>query len=268
MILVRLLAGAALGVVIAGAALALGSLTPGGAVAASLVGALTFGLGGLGPGVLLILFFVSSSALSHVGGARKRAVHAAFAKGSRRDQGQVLANGGLAAALAALYGLTGQAAWLAGLAGALAAVNADTWATELGVLARRRPRLITSGAIVEPGTSGGVTPEGTLAAAAGAGLIAATGAWLGGGWVLFVAAALGGVAGALADSLLGATVQSMYHCPRCGRQTERHPHHSCGAETVPVRGWRWLRNDGVNFAASAAGAAVALGLHAAFAGWG
>lgn len=264
----QLLAGAALGVVIAGAAQALGSLTTGGAAAASVVGALTFGLGGLGPGVLLILFFVSSSALSRLGGARKRAVHAAFAKGSRRDQGQVLANGGLAAALAALYGLTGQAGWLAGLAGALAAVNADTWATELGVLARRRPRLITSGAPVEPGTSGGVTLEGTLAAAGGAGLIAGAGALFGGGWPLFLAATAGGLCGALADSLLGATVQAMYHCPACDRQTERHPLHSCGAATRPLRGWPWLRNDGVNFAASAVGAAVAAGLLAALSGRG
>ena len=52
--------------------------------------------------------------------------------------------------------------------GALATVNADTWATELGVLARSRPRLMTNGQTVPVGTSGGVTAEGTLAALAGA----------------------------------------------------------------------------------------------------
>ena len=54
--------------------------------------------------------------------------------------------------------------------GALAAVNADTWSTELGVLSSGRPRLITSLKPVEKGTSGGVSLVGTLAALAGAAL--------------------------------------------------------------------------------------------------
>jgi uncharacterized membrane protein len=68
------------------------------------------------------------------------------------------------------------------------------------------------------------------------------------------------VAGALFDSLLGATVQAMFFCPTCGRETERHPRHSCGTATKHVRGWAWLDNDGVNFAASLAGAIVSLAL--------
>ncbi len=255
-----LLLGAGLAVAIAGLAFALGALSVGGALGAIAVGTLTFGFGGAVPAALLILFFVSSSALSRFGGARKRAIAAAFAKGSRRDLGQVLANGGMAAGLAVLLGLTGKDLWLAGVAGALAAVNADTWATELGVLARSRPRLITSGAPVEPGTSGGITLEGTLAAAGGAALIGVVGALMGGGWGLAAAALAGGVAGALFDSLLGATVQAMFFCPTCGRETERHPRHSCGTATKHVRGWAWLDNDGVNFAASLAGAIVSLAL--------
>jgi uncharacterized protein (TIGR00297 family) len=207
---------------------------------------------------LLILFFVSSSALSRFGGARKRAIAAAFAKGSRRDLGQVLANGGMAAGLAVLFGLTGKNLWLAGVMGALAAVNADTWATELGVLAWSRPRLITTGSPVEPGTSGGVTLEGTLAAAGGSALIGVVGGLMGGGWGLAGAAFVGGVGGAVFDSLLGATVQAMFYCPTCGRETERHPVHGCGTATSHIRGWDWLDNDGVNFAASLVGAVLAI----------
>lgn len=247
-----------LAVVVAVGAYAAGSLSRSGAVAAVIVGALTFGIGGLLPAVLLLLFFFSSSALSRVGGARKRSVAIAYSKGGRRDCGQVLANGALAALLSVGYGLTRSPLWLAGLAGALAAVTADTWATELGVLARRPPRRVTTGECVPAGTSGAISLPGMLAAIGGAlwigvpaGLVQAWPALIG-------AAALGGLAGSLFDSLLGATVQAIYICPACKKETERFPVHGCGTPTVPLRGWRWLDNDGVNFAASLIGAAVTL----------
>jgi hypothetical protein len=64
----------------------------------------------------------------------------------------------------------------------------------------------------------------------------------------------------LFDSLLGATVQAIYYCPKDQKETERHPLHTCGTETVQIRGWQWMNNDVVNFACSAMGAISALGL--------
>lgn len=256
---VQLAGGFILAVVVAMGALAAGSLSRGGAITAMVVGTLTFGVGGPLPAVLLLLFFFSSTWLSRVGGAQKRRVAAAFAKGGRRDSGQVLANGGLAALLSVGYSLTGDSVWLAGLAGALAAVNADTWATELGVLARQAPRLITSSVCVEPGTSGAVSVPGLLAALGGALLISIPAAVFERAPGLVLLGAVGGVAGSLFDSLLGATVQAIYTCPACAKETERHPLHTCGTPTVPLRGWRWLDNDGVNFSASLAGALVTAG---------
>ena len=122
---VSLLLGLALAGFIAGAAYALGALSGSGAVGAILVGTVTFGLGGPVPAVLLILFFVSSSGLSRLGGARKRAYAAAFSKGSRRDLGQVLANGGAAGMLSAMYGLTRDPAWLLALTGACLLYTSD-----------------------------------------------------------------------------------------------------------------------------------------------
>jgi uncharacterized membrane protein len=116
--------------------------------------------------------------------------------------------------------------------------------------------LITTGARVEPGTSGGVSLQGTLAALGGSAAIGLPAGLLAGEWRLAAAAVLGGLAGSLFDSLLGATVQAMYWCPSCQKETERHPSHTCGASTQPIRGWRWLGNDAVNFSASVVGAAT------------
>ena len=68
--------------------------------------------------------------------------------------------------------------------------------------------------------------------------------------------ALGGVVGALLDSLLGATVQARRWCAMCARETERAVH-DCGTATRPLRGWAWLDNDLVNFLSNAAGGLLA-----------
>lgn len=254
----QIVLGMALGIGVSALAYLTGHLTVSGAFMAAIVGGLTFGFGGMIPAVLLILFFLSSSLLSRLGAEQKQTLAGAFAKGGRRDIGQVLANGGVPVILAVLYGLTGGDIWLVGLAGALATSTADTWATEIGVLAGRKPYLITTGKRVEPGTSGAVTPEGTLAALGGAGVIGSVAWLLHGVGNLVVFSIVGGLIGSILDSLLGATVQVIYHCSTCGKETERHPYHTCGSETHIQRGWPWLSNDGVNFASSVVGGLVAM----------
>ena len=128
--------------------------------------------------------------------------------------------------------------WLA-FAGAMAAVNADTWSTELGVLSSVLPRLITNGREVERGTSGGVSLAGTLAAMGGAALVAVAAVSFPPyqNWLLRLGIIiLGGVIGSLFDSVLGASLQAIYWCPSCSKETERHPTHICGSATERLRG--------------------------------
>src|SRR2546427_13175999 len=56
---------------------------------------------------------------------------------------------------------------------------------------------------------------------------------------------LAGIAGMLADSLLGATVQGLYECPGCGARSERRDT-VCHAPVRLVTGTRWLDNDRVH----------------------
>lgn len=128
----------------------------------------------------------------------------------------------------------------------------DTWASEVGVLAASRPRLVTTFFIraVPAGTNGGMSLLGTAASAAG-------GFFIG---LLFVLLSflvsigkegppatqlpmvlLGlacGVLGSLIDSLLGATLQASYYSHRKGKIVKsvdpQDPsiEHICGANVL------------------------------------
>jgi uncharacterized protein (TIGR00297 family) len=260
----QLIYGFILAIVIAYIAYRAHSLNSSGAYAATLTGTVIFGIGGWQWAILLLTFFITSSALSRTFKNRKQELNEKFSKGHERDAGQVFGNGGLAVLFAALHAFyPGSIIPWVGFAAALAAVNADTWATELGVLNPAPPRLITDlGQRVEKGTSGGISLWGTGASLLGSSLIALlavplspTGTLTSAHWLMIT---LAGLAGSLFDSYLGATVQAMYYCPTDKKETEKHPLHTCGTQTIHIRGWEWLNNDWVNFACSAFGVVVAL----------
>lgn len=239
-----------------------GSLAPSGVFGAILVGSLTFGFGGWSWGLLLAVFFITSSLLSHFKENEKRLTAEKFDKGHRRDLAQTLANGGAGALVALLSMLAPAPVWFPFFLGIMATVNADTWATELGTLSKRPPRLITSGRAVEVGTSGAISPFGTAVSFAGGlliGIVAALARRERQPLSIIFSAALAGLAGSLFDSLLGATVQQIYYCDNCMKETERKLH-KCGHTTRRLRGWSWLNNDLVNLFASLVGGLVALGL--------
>jgi uncharacterized protein (TIGR00297 family) len=233
------------------------SLSNDGAVAATVVGTAAVAAG-WDWGALLVAFFVVSSALSRVGRQVKEArTDTVVAKGGERDALQVLANGGLFAVAAAAYAAHPLVLWQVIGAGALAASTSDTWATEIGTLSADAPRSILTWRRVAPGTSGGVTVPGTVAAVGGAAFLGGMAAAV--GWPLAVAGAaiLGGIVGSTADSLIGATMQARRTCPQCNLATERLVH-SCGARTTAAGGVAWLTNDGVNAVSSAIGAAASV----------
>jgi uncharacterized protein (TIGR00297 family) len=254
------LGGALLAAVIAAAALRVRALDAGGAVAAFAVGTCTFAAGGFGGAAILLAFFISSILLTRVGRAQKQAVRD-IGKGGPRDAIQVLANGGIAT-VCILLAVHGDRAWSLAFAGAYAAATADTWGTEVGMLLGPPHALFGRGRLAA-GLSGGITLGGTAAEVAGAALIAFVALASGiatdartAGVVVFA-----GVAGAFADSVLGATVQEKRWCDACQVICENEPH-ACGSATVHRSGLRWVSNDVVNLSATLVGSAFAL----AFAG--
>ena len=265
------------------------ALSVSGVIGAILTGTAIFGFGGWAWGLLLITFFVLASLLSKYKEATKETLAEKFAKGSRRDLAQALANGGAGALIAIAYWRTGHPILWFAFVGALATVNADTWATELGVLSKRPPRLITTGKPVEVGTSGGVSLQGTLATLAGGAAIGLAGAlflyvesllryhpriflyplsclvYPANCTLLPLIAALAGLAGSLCDSLMGATVQAIYYSTSREKETEKVIDPD-GTPNTLLRGWRWLNNDWVNFVSSAVGAMIGAMLWRLFTG--
>lgn len=226
--------------------------------------------------LLLLTFFISSSVLSKYNRAAKKSLLESAQKGDQRDVIQVLSNGLAAWTCTALYLLAilvlsppldinfGIILAFSTIA-AIAAPNADTWSTELGTLSRKLPRWIFDlHREVGKGTSGGVSPEGTLAALAGAVLIAILGLLFAFAssllvrldiqladprWVFaIVIIILSSFGGSIIDSMFGASIQGFFECITCKKGTEKKMH--CGNPTVLLRGKSWFDNDVVNFASA------------------
>jgi uncharacterized protein (TIGR00297 family) len=242
-------------------------LTASGSVGTFLLATLIFGIGGWVWATPILTFFVFSSLLSKIGKAHKTQFGLVFEKSSRRDIGQVLANGGVAGAALLLHHFYPNPIWYIVYLGALAAVNSDTWATEIGIFSRTPPRSIKNFRVVPVGSSGGITLLGLVSALLGSFVIALS------GWLVapenfqfsihrlsFWLVVIVGFAAHLVDSLLGATVQAQYRCHVCQKITEKKSHCD-GKETHLMSGHSWLNNDWVNaFCALSGGVFVWIGM--------
>lgn len=207
--LARILVALAVSGGLAGLAFLIGTVDRRGAAAGAAIGAAIYLFGGWRAFVLLLAFFTLGSAATRVGFARKSAAGLAEARGGRRGAGSVLANGAVPAACAVLAATTREPRiFLAALVGALAAAAADTVSSEIGQVWGARPRLVTNGRRVPPGTNGAISLVGSTAGLAAAAALAALARALDlvpAGEL--VAIALVGLAGTTADSFLGATLE-------------------------------------------------------------
>jgi uncharacterized protein (TIGR00297 family) len=203
----QILVGIFLAILLAGTAFVLNWLTIDGAVSASIFGSYAYGLGGI-PGAAVVLgFFISGSFLSKDLISKEGFLEKKF----RRDGKQVWANGFWFALWILIWFLSGVDAFLMASVAAIATATADTWATEVGGnRVKGKTRLITTGKKVQPGTDGGISFYGTLAAVSGAILIALI------IWVFkqetplisVILVALTGFGGCLIDSYIGAKFQN------------------------------------------------------------
>lgn len=143
-----------------------------------------------------------------------------------------------------------------------ATANGDTWASEVGMLAKTSPRLITSLFLrkVPPGTNGGMSVLGTLASAAGGAFISII-YWAlspfyypSNGvqdpqWITVVFGFLCGLIGSIIDSFLGATLQVTYYNTETKKIVKELPSSSESHQYSAVKricGMDILSNEAVN----------------------
>lgn len=239
-----------------------------GAITAFLIGFVTF----LFPAdgwkwfLVLLVFLTVSSYMTRYKYQVKRMKGFAQEKGGARGWANVAANGVVAGVLVLLTPFLPREPILAAFLGAVSTANADTLATEIGLLSPSDPRLITDlRKIVLAGTSGGISILGELATLFGALVIGIAAGFLrmtgNPGWpltVLMGTTTIAGLAGCSIDSIIGATIQGIYKCRVCNKITENRRH--CRAPSTPLRGYKIIDNNVVNVIATICGAAAAVAL--------
>jgi len=152
--------------------------------------------------------------------------------------------------------------------GSLAVTTADVWATEIGLLSRDKPRLLTSKISVPHGTPGAISTLGLIASLGGGWLIGLTGLltsalpvlnsqnyWPKDRLWLPLAATIGGFVGMLVDSILAQTAQAMYYCNVCRRFSQQEID-SEGHPAEYVRGISWINDETIDLISSIIGALI------------
>ena len=140
-----------------------------GALAGAVVSFVLFAFAGPGAFAALVAVFVLTWIATRFGYSRKQQLGTAE-RGHGRNAFQVLANLGVATAMAASYGASHRnQLFLVCLCAALAEAAADTVSSEIGQACAEKARLITTLEAVPAGTDGGITWPGTFA-----GVVAAT----------------------------------------------------------------------------------------------
>lgn len=204
-----------------------------------------------GVGALIVLFsmFLSSSLITKYKHEFKaQLTDKVLKKSGPRDAIQAISNLGIASLCFVLFSITKESDYLIAMACSVAASNADSWASEIGVLSKSKPRLITNFKECKPGISGGVSWLGTLAGLFGSMFIALIVCMLKNEigidleiFDLFWIVSVFGFIGIFIDSLLGATVQIIY-TDNVGNETENNQN-----AVTKSRGVKWINNDMVNF---------------------
>ena len=163
---------------------------------------------------------------------------------------KVLANGRFGAALVIINQIFPSELLYPIYVSSLAAVNADTWATEIRTLRKTKIINILILKIVYQSRSRWISIIGMFGAILGAFIIPISSlSWISKNSINFIFfATISGVLGSIIVSILGAAMQAQFNCKICGKIIERKNHFN--KQSIHYKGLSWFYNDLVNFITS------------------
>lgn len=195
----------------------------------------------------LYAFFISSVLVSNIKRKYKNSTVVEIHKNSsNRDYVQVLANSGLAIISALIYYFTKNQIYEIAVLILFACYNADTWASELGVISNQEPVFIIGFKKAQKGISGAVTLLGLFSSFLGSLIIAIL-------YLLFrldtsislvLIISIFGFLGALIDSILGQFFQVLYYDDKLNKFSEKR--YNNGLENKKIKGHYIITNNVVN----------------------
>jgi len=196
----------------------------------------------------LLFFFLSGSLFSFLGKEKKN-IALALEDISPRTGKQVFSNCGPVFVLLIFYSYTQDSIFLYAYLSLIAAMTADTWASEIGILTDIQPFKITNFQMSVHGVSGAISFLGLSAALVGAGAVGGfLFLWHSASFQILALIILSAWIAQLVDSYLGALLQAKYLCVKCGLYIENSIH--CGQKAKKISGFSWLDNNMVNFISS------------------
>lgn len=225
-----------------------------GTVATSLLALIIFGIGGWKWAAPILFFFIVSSLLSKLGKEGKAQYETLYMKSSVRDYTQVAANGGIGGLLIVLHVIFPNYDFYPLYVGSLAAVTADTWGSEIGLLRKTKTYSLPSWNSVEQGSNGGVSLLGFIGGCLGSSLLSALAYVWTQNLKVCILIVISGVLGSAVDSILGGTLQAAFRCTNCKKFTEKRIH--CGLPTNHTGGFIWIDNEIVNCCCALTGCLV------------
>jgi uncharacterized protein (TIGR00297 family) len=228
--------------------------------------------------ILLMAFFLTSTKFTKLKADVKKSLTVVASEsgdapeGEPRNHIQVLANSFTASTLILLQFISNNRILQVGVIAQYAAVTADTWSSELGILSKSPPILITTLKPCPKGTNGGISLLGLAVAVAGGVLMGLLGVLFGPlavDWtvveklrfVVFIGGM--GLFGSVLDSLLGAVLQKSV-VNSAGKIVEAEGGYKLNKVTGDLKIYSGsvdiLSNNQVNFLMAAATSVVAMWL--------
>ena len=223
-------------------------LTVAATIAAFIVGVTLYFCGGWTFLACLYTFFISSTVVSSVKKSyKKKQISGIHHKSGQRDIVQVLANSLIAVILAFLYYFTKNDIYYISVFIAFACFNADTWASELGIISKKDNIYMIGFKKVQKGISGAVTIFGLICSLCGSLLVALIYMFIYVDIKIVLIITLFGFIGSFFDSIMGQLFQVLYFDKELNKFTEKK--HNGKTENEKIKGYEIINNDVVNFIA-------------------